>query len=88
MRAETELQLRELEDMAQAIAKRVGPMFDQAGVCFALLGFTVGEKGWSTWVSNAERPCMIKALREMADVLETGGDMPAANQFPGDIPEA
>ncbi len=68
--------LAKLEAVAQGLAQIVGPLFSRSGACFALLGFTPGEGGWSTWVSNAHRSDMIRALREMADVLERGGDMP------------
>ena len=77
--------LEKLEQTAQGIAQIVGPMFDRAGAAFALIGFEFGPGGWATWVSNAQRPDMIRALREMATVLERGGDMPAIQ--PGE-PEA
>ncbi len=65
-----------LEAVAQKIAQTIGPAFDDAEACFALLGFTKGEGGWSTWVSNARREDMIEALREMADSLELDLDHP------------
>ena len=68
--------LEKLEWVAQGIAQIVGPLFDQSGACFALLGFTPGDRGWATWVSNARRADMIRALRDMADRLEMGEDMP------------
>ena len=66
--------LAALEGIAQTAAQLIGPPFDQAGACFALLGFDKGDGGWATYVSNAERDCMVKALREMADTLERGLD--------------
>ncbi len=79
-------QLEQLEATAQGIAQIVGPLFDAAGAGFALIGFTFGEGGWSTWVSNAERADMVRALREMADHLEANTDIPPA--FTGRDPEA
>lgn len=76
LKVRTAEDLQKLEAIAQAIAQRVGPAFDAAGAGFALLGFTFGEGGWATWVSNAERPDMIRALREMADSLEEEIDVP------------
>jgi len=73
---EHQQRLHELEETAQAIAQTVGPIFDQAGECFALLGFSKGAGGWATWVSNAERSCMIQALEEMVETLKRNGDMP------------
>ncbi len=71
--------LQELEAMAQIIANVVNPCFEvglEHGMVFAVLGFTVGPGGTMTWASNAERPGMVKALREMADKLEGELDMP------------
>ncbi len=70
----TQARLEILENLSRDIGSMIGPRFNQAGACFALLGFTKGVGGWSTWVSNAHRDDMIKALREMADVLEVEGD--------------
>ena len=40
---------------------------------FALLIFDFGPGGYMTWASNASRPDMVRALREMATTLEGGG---------------
>lgn len=68
--------LRELERMTQDVARHIGPIFEDAGACFAVLGFTFGPGGWATWCSNGERADMIRALREMADNLESDGFLP------------
>lgn len=68
--------LAKIEATARGIAKVIGPAFDEAGVLFALLSFTPGDGGLSSCISNAERPGLILALREMADSLERGQDMP------------
>jgi len=76
--------LAELENVARDIASLIGPSFDMANACFALLGFTRGQGGWATWVSNANRHDMIAALREMADILELEADSPPLHgQGPG-----
>ena len=68
----TQEQRRAIEDVAQAIAGQIGAAVDEMRleVGFALLVFTFGEEGFSTYVSNARREDMIKALRENADRLE------------------
>lgn len=68
--------LAKLEETAQGIAQIVGPLFDRAGAGFALIGFQFGDGGWTTYVSNAERDGVIKALRECADIIERNQDMP------------
>ena len=74
-------ELAALEDLAQMIAQRVGPAFDGSGAGFAVLGFEFGSGGWSTYVSNARREDMIRALREMADHLEQSKDTPRRRPF-------
>jgi len=68
--------LARLEGMAREVANLIGPVFDQAGACFALLGFQKGANGWATFLSNADRRDMIRALREMAGRLEEEEDLP------------
>lgn len=68
--------LAALEEVARGVAEVIGPVFDSEGVSFALLGFTTGEDGWSTYVSNAERPSMIAAMREMVHSLENSEPIP------------
>jgi hypothetical protein len=77
-----------LEDLAQLLGQLVGSLLgdrvegpegatvtEPVRVCFAVMLFTPGPGGWSTWVSNAERPDMVKALREMATNLAAGRDL-------------
>lgn len=68
--------LQAMEAKAREIARVIGPAFDQFGALFALLTFTKGAGGFSSYISNAERGDMVRALREMADKLESGQDMP------------
>lgn len=72
---------RALEDLNQLLAQLIGRIIGEAPgtedpkVSFAMLMFTMGEGGWASWCSNSERGNMVKALREMADVLERKGDV-------------
>jgi hypothetical protein len=45
-------------------------------VGFALLTFEFGQPEIGNYISNAERPTMIQALRETANRLETNQDIP------------
>lgn len=86
-----EAKLYIMERHAAIIGNLIGGAFDDMNeaepdalrACFALLAFTVEDnpaddpdQGWMTWVSNADRSDMIKALREMADKLEAEMDLP------------
>ena len=52
----------------------IGGMIPE-GLCFALMVFEQGGPGGlASYVSNADRADMVKALREMADNLEQGLD--------------
>ena len=72
--------LAELEGMCTAIGDRIGVAIEGFpglaggdGIGFALLLFEFGDAGtWSTYISNAQRDDMIKALRECANNLEAG----------------
>ena len=57
-----------LNDANRKIAARIKPMLP-AGAGFALLVFDLGPKGFMTWVSDAKRADMVKALRELTNVL-------------------
>ena len=50
------------------------------GIGFALILFEFNNPGIGNYVSNAERPDMIKALRETADRLEKNQDIPPAHK--------
>lgn len=69
-------QREKLEEIARLIAQRIGSAVEATNlefdkkIGFAVLLFTMGEKGFMTYVSNAQRADMILALREQADTLE------------------
>lgn len=50
---------RALREIADSIKAKVPPGFG-----FGLFIFEFGDKGTMFWVSNAQRPDMIKSLRE------------------------
>lgn len=54
-------------DLGRLIGDRMVP-----GWGFALVLFTFGDDGFATYISNADRDGMIKALRECADTIELG----------------
>ncbi len=76
--ANTREQLESLERTAQMAAQMIGPAFDGSGCGFTLMGYTFGEGGWMTYVSNANRQDMIKAMKEMITKLENDEDIPPA----------
>ncbi len=65
-----------LEELARLGAEVVAKKLDldakdpDCPVLFAVMMFTRGEGGWSSYASNAQPEDMIDALREMADSLE------------------
>ena len=61
--------LRQGEGIIRDIGSIIGPIFPK-GWGFTLLCFTFWAGGYSTYISNAKRADMIKALRECADQLE------------------
>lgn len=65
---------RQTERKLQRVAKHLQQEFP--GLGFALIVFPFEEQTWSTYVSNAQRPDMIKALREAAVRLELRMDNP------------
>lgn len=71
--------LKEMEKKCREIGQSIGDRLQSSGyrgIGFALLLFDFGPGGFSTYISNAQRADMIKALREQADVLEKGLDKP------------
>ena len=74
MKRNSEETLAQLEQRVAEIARLIGPVFDSMGIGFALVGFTFGEKGWSTYVTNADRDDMIKAFEELVSVVREGRD--------------
>jgi len=55
--------LPQLEEHARVIANKIADALPE-GVGFALLIFDFGAHGHLTWLSNAERQDMIRALHE------------------------
>lgn len=55
--------LAELEGHARDIGRTIGGALPK-GVGFALLVFDFGEDGHMTWISNAQRDDMLRALQE------------------------
>ena len=64
-----------LEEKQREIAALLGPIYDAAGALFVLIGLTEG-KGWSTYISNANRQDIIVALEDMVVKLRNDEDMP------------
>jgi len=62
--------LEQLEEKARDVGHLIGSVCDNMGVGFALLMFDFGEHGNMTWISNAQRADMIKALRELIERLQ------------------
>jgi hypothetical protein len=73
----TEPELRDYcNRMATAIEDKLPPGEGRRGRCmFALLFWPTIEGGIAQYVSNAQRPGMIKMLRETADRLERRQDV-------------
>jgi len=67
-----------LEAKARSVGKVIGDSLPP-GVGFALLMFDFGEGGQMTYVSNAQRDDMVRALRECADTVEDHKDSPPIN---------
>lgn len=68
---------RDQLETAEVRLARIGRMIGgecPKGCGFALIFFTMntGTDGYASYVSNGQRPDMIKALRECADKLEKG----------------
>ena len=61
--------LRQMERTAKDIGKVLGGQCPP-GWGFGLMFFEFGPGGESSWISNAKRADMVKALHEMADKLE------------------
>lgn len=72
-------------DMAKLVRmekenRRVGELIGRSikesggGYGFALFMFSFGDGPEMTWISNAERRDMIKALKEFIEQVESGND--------------
>jgi len=54
----------------QLLGNKITEAYPNKGFCLMIFGYDSVEKD-SNWISNAQRPDMIKALREFADHLES-----------------
>lgn len=63
------MDLATLEAAQRDLGNTIGRAIPE-GVGFCLILYTSGEGGWSTYMSNAQRPDMMEALREMLSKLE------------------
>lgn len=80
--SESKAKYRQSEAMLQALARDLRKIFP-SGIEFALVIFGSGNSKYAGYVSSAERDGMIKALRECADNLEHGMDVPPGEPIPG-----
>jgi len=67
--------LSEMERAIQTIGRIVGDAMPP-GVGFVLTLHSTGEAGWSTYITNLKRADTVKAMREMALVIEQNLDAP------------
>lgn len=65
----SEVRLAELEKKAREIGRIIKGQMPE-GVGFTLLVFTLGEGGWMTYMSSAERTTMIEAMKEFIEKAE------------------
>lgn len=56
------------------LAKKIQKLIP--GLGFALVTFEFNEPGMGNYISNAQRPDMIKSLKETVERLEKGQDFP------------
>ncbi len=69
----------ELEEVARRIGERIGGALpDGTGFCLMIFEMDddVDKRGHMTYVSNADRPDMVRAARELIDVVAEGRDLP------------
>lgn len=69
--AQTQVRLI-LQKQCSEIGRMIGNALP-AGTGFAFMIFDFGEKGNTAWISNAERPSMIRLMKEMIEKLEKDG---------------
>ncbi len=60
------IRLAALEALCREVGGMIGDMMPP-GVGFMMMIFTLGEGGWMTYLSNAERDDMIRALTEFIE---------------------
>jgi len=78
MTAFTKMGQREREALMRVLAEAVSNVLGKTASCrvhFTLIVWPEKDGALSNYISNADRSCMIKALRETADRLETRQDM-------------
>lgn len=71
-------QEKDLALLAKALDEMLPEIYETDKMGFALVVFEFHKPGIGDYVSNADRPDMIKALRELADRLEKNEIIPAA----------
>lgn len=57
------MDLKDLEESARKLGRVIGSGMPE-GVGFALIMFDFGKDGHLTWISNADRDDMLRALQE------------------------
>jgi hypothetical protein len=65
-----------MEKVNREVGELIGRAIEQSGggYGFALLMFSFGDEPEMTWISNAERPDMINALKEFIEKSEQGDE--------------
>jgi hypothetical protein len=68
--------LHRMEKVNRDVGALIGKAIKQSGgqYGFALFMFSFGDGSEMTWISNAERADMIKALKEFISKAESGED--------------
>lgn len=59
-----------MEETARMIGRNIGKALEGSGVGFCLGLFTLGDGGFTTYISNCNREDMLKAMRELLDKIE------------------
>lgn len=62
-------------ETAEVVARKIGTSIGSVlppGWCFTLILASIGEGGYTTWISSIEREDTIRLLREVADKMERG----------------
>lgn len=69
----TQEELKIIEEKAKEVGRLIRKQLPEwAG--FTLILFTLGEKGWMTYLSTAVREDMIKGMKELIEKMEAEGD--------------
>lgn len=75
--------LADLEKRCREIGTLIGDRLPE-GVGFALMLFTYGGNGWSTYISSAKRQDMIALLTEMLHKLKFSPEPPSVTSGKGE----